>query len=484
MAGKRRAKLRNDLDAKKVASLLRKGKPGRFFDGEGLHLLVKPDGRASWVLRVSANGRRRDFGLGGAGDVSLADARETARRLRSIVRAGGDPLEEGRKRRAIPTFAEVAATAHAERSGSWRNPKHAAQWLRTLETYAFPEIGSWRVDLIGVPDVLRVLSPIWLTRPETARRVRQRLRTVFDVARAAGYRSTENPVGAVLDKALPRQTAGRGHYAAMAYDDVPEFMARLGDDAAGGEVSRLALRFLILTACRTGEVLGARWPEINLDAAEWTIPAERTKRGREHRVPLSDAAVAVLARAREIGSDSSLVFSGSRPGRPLSNTALLMLCRRLRIDAVPHGFRSSFSDWTAETTGFPAEVREMALAHAIGSKTEAAYRRGDLLAKRRQLMAAWASFATGAGRVVLLARGGGRLGEAALTTSATLAGSGNYRSDRSTNRSKNDLGSASDTARKLSNEDFAEMAAFAVRAFYDRISIAIPGEARTRLRNR
>jgi integrase len=404
MVGKRRGRHPiKELNAKKVEALIRDKTAGRHFDGGGLHLFIK-GGAASWVLRVVVAGKRKDYGLGPASSVPLAKARELSRQWQETIKAGGDPLEERRKAREIPTFKEVAKAAHADRAGSWRNAKHAAQWLSTLETYAFPEIGSTRIDRLGVADVQKVLSAIWLTKPETARRLRQRLRVVFDVAAAKGYRSGDNPVGAVLAKALPRQTGAPKHHAAMPYADVPAFVARLENEDADGETTRLALRFLILTAARTGEVLGARRTEIDLDASVWTIPAERMKAGREHRVPLSDAASVVIRRALEISMDDELLFPGARHRKPLSNMALLMAMRRLKVEAVPHGFRSAFSDWASEATGFPAEVREMALAHAIKDKTEAAYRRGDLFVKRRKLMDAWGAFVadSGARRVVEL----------------------------------------------------------------------------------
>ena len=391
----------NDLDAKKVAALVRKGTAGRHFDGNGLHLFIKTGGTASWVLRVSTHGKRRDLGLGAAKSVSLADAREAARQARAALRAGLDPLEDKRKRRATPTFEQVARSVHAEHSPSWRSPKHTAQWLSTLAAHAFPEIGGVRVDHIDVPHVLRVLTPIWLTKPETARRLRQRMRTVFDVARASGYRTGENPVGPVLAQALPRQSARTGHHAALPYNDVAGFLALLEADKVGSEVARLALRFLVLTAARTGEVLGTQRSELDLDSSVWTIPGERMKAQREHRVPLSGVAVSVLRRALELSTDANLVFPGARGRRPFSKMIFLTLLRRLGVRVTAHGFRSAFSDWCAETTGFPAEVREMALAHTIGNKTEAAYRRGDLFEKRRKLMDAWAAFVTRAPVVVV-----------------------------------------------------------------------------------
>jgi integrase len=379
-------------------------KPGRYADGGGLHLLVKPNGAKSWVLRLVANGRRRDFGLGSAHSVSLADARDLAAQYRKLVKAGVDPAAEKRRAaRAVPTFEESALLVHTQHSPSWRNEKHGAQWINTLRDYAFPVIGKRRIDQIEVADVLKVLGPIWLTKPETARRVRQRIRTVLDWARAAGYRDTENPVGPVLAKALPRQSDRAGHHSALPYSDVPGFVERLREYEGAGEVAKLAFEFLILTATRTGEVLGARWPEIDLEAKVWTVPPERMKAAREFRVPLPARAVEILNRAQEFSGDSELVFQGARIGRPLSNMVFLMLLRRMGVEATAHGFRSAFSDWVSEATGFPAEVREMALAHSIADKTEAAYRRGDLFEKRRQLMDAWAGYLAGAsGKVVPL----------------------------------------------------------------------------------
>ncbi len=402
MAGKRRGRHpRNDLDAKRVASLLRKKAVGRHFDGQGLHLFVKPSGTASWVLRVTAGGRRKDIGLGSIDVVSLVEARERARQYRAVAKSGGDPIAERRKAlRSVPTFEQAARRVHAEHAPSWRNAKHGAQWLSTLETYAFPMIGALRTTQIDVPDVLRVLSPIWLSRPETARRVRQRIRTVLDWARAAGHRDGENPVGPVLAKALPRQSGARGHHAALSYVEVPVFIRDLRE-SSGGEAVRLAFEFLILTAARTSEVLGARKDEIDLEARVWSVAPERMKAGRSHRVPLSPRAVEILERAFELSADSELVFQGARAGQPISTMAFLMLIRRMGVAATAHGFRSSFRDWAAETTAFPSEVVEMALAHAISDKTEAAYRRGDLFEKRRKLMEAWESFVTSAPAEVL-----------------------------------------------------------------------------------
>lgn len=377
------------LSAVKVRSNL---PPGRYADGNGLYLVVDPSGARRWVLRTVVLGKRRDIGLGSGRLVSLAQAREQAASLRQMARDGGDPLSVRRKaRRVIPTFAEAARRVHQEHKSSWKNAKHEAQWLSTLETYVYPTLGGHRVDVIDTPDILRVLSPIWLKTPETARRVRQRIGTVLDWAKAAGFRESDNPVDAVA-KGLPKQNVRSGHFAAMPYDDVPGFIGRLRVCEAS-EVVRLALEFLILTVARTGEALGATWTEVDLEARVWTIPASRMKAKRAHRVPLSARAIEILQRAREL-SAGEFVFAGRSADGPLSNTVFLMLLRRLDIDVTIHGFRSSFRDWAAERTNFPREVCELSLAHAIRDKSEAAYRRGDLLEKRSELGDTWAAFVT------------------------------------------------------------------------------------------
>ena len=371
--------------------------PGRYADGNGLYLLVEPSGAKRWVLRTVVHGRRRDMGLGGAQLVSLAEARDKAAEYRKQARAGGDPLAIRRKAaQTIPTFEAAAQAVHAEHAKAWKNPKHAAQWINTLRDYAFPVLGLRRVDQIDTPDILCVLSPLWLTKPETARRVKQRLKTVFDWARAAGFCSGENPVDTVR-KGLPKQPERSGHHAALPYSEIPGFVQVLRASGAIGEIGRLAFEFLILTATRTSETLGAKRTEIDLGQKVWTIPAERMKAGREHRVPLSPRAVKILERALELSADSHFVFASSRPDRPLSNMVFLMALRRMGRATTAHGFRSAFRDWAAERTNFPREVAEMALAHVIKNKAEAAYRRGDLLEKRRALMHAWSAYVASAG---------------------------------------------------------------------------------------
>ncbi len=365
--------------------------PGRYADGNGLYLVVEPSGSKRWLLRTVVESRRRDIGLGGASLVTLAEAREKAHAYRKLARDGGDPLAERRKARAtVPTFAEAAEQVHAEHKASWENPKHVQQWIRTLETYANPHFGTRRVDQIATPDVLRALAPIWLTKPETARRVRQRIGTVLNWAKAAGHRSGENPVDGVA-KGLPKQGGEVEHHAALPYAEVPSFVARLRSSDSG-EVARLAFEFLILTALRTSEVLGARWQEIDEAEKVWTVPADRMKKRRVHRVPLSPRASEILDRAKLLAGDSPFIFPGRSPAKPMSNMVFSMALRRMNVPVTAHGFRSSFRDWAAEETRYPREVAEAALAHVVENRVEAAYRRGDLLEKRRELMEAWATF--------------------------------------------------------------------------------------------
>ncbi|MEN3230394.1 tyrosine-type recombinase/integrase [Methylorubrum rhodesianum] len=380
------------LTAVQVRQLKR---PGRYADGNSLYLVVDPSGAKRWLLRLVVQGRRRDIGLGGAGLVPLAEARERALAYRKTAREGGDPLAERRKAQEIvPTFAEAVERVHSEHKASWANAKHAQQWRNTLQQYACPQLGPRRVDQIGTPDVLRVLAPIWLAKPETARRVRQRIGTVLDWAKAAGYRSGENPIEGVA-KGLPRQGDRDEHHAALPYAQVPGFVAQLRA-AEASEGSRLAFEFLILTAARTGEVLGARWDEISLTDRLWTVPAARMKAKREHRVPLSERSLTILKRARELAAGSSFVFPGRSGEKPLSNMVFLMLLRRMDLNITAHGFRSSFRDWAGERTSLPREVAEMALAHAVENRVEAAYARSDLLERRRDLMKQWADFVSSA----------------------------------------------------------------------------------------
>lgn len=365
----------------------------------GLYLQVAPGGTRSWILRATVGTKRREMGLGAYPEVSLAMARDKARSARAQVEAGADPiLERQRAASALraaqaqaKTFDEAAAEFIKAKGDEWRSLKHGAQWAATLETYASPVIGRLLVGDVTQAHVLQILRPIWSTKTETATRVRGRIEQVLDWARVQGLREGENPARwrGHLDKLLaaPQKVAKVEHHAALPIDDAPAFMRAL---AQRHGTAALALRFLVLTAARSGEVRGARWSEINMADAVWTVPAERMKAHREHRVPLSPAALALLASLPRIdGVD--LVFPAPRGGQ-LSDMALTAVMRRMDSPAVPHGMRSTFRDWAAERTHFPREVAEMALAHVIENKVEAAYRRGDLFAKRAELMAAWATF--------------------------------------------------------------------------------------------
>ena len=376
-------------------------KPGLYSDGLGLYLQVRAGGAKSWIFRYRTNGKLRDMGLGSATAVSLSQAREKAAACRSLRANGIDPIdtkrEESAKSRAessrAMTFEQCAvAYIEAHRTG-WKNAKHAAQWTATLATYAYPVFGTEPVAAIDTSMVLKVLEPIWNTKTETASRLRGRIESVLDWARVREFRHGENPAHwrGHLDHLLPKRSkvAAVKHHAALPYDQVPAFMASLRAEVG---VAARALEFCILTASRTGEVLGARWSEIDIKAKVWTVPPERMKARREHRVPLSDRAMMILRQMRELPRDE-FVFPGGKEKRPLSGMAFLMLLRRMkRDDLTAHGFRSTFRDWAAERTSFPREVAEMALAHTISDKVEAAYRRGDLFEKRRRLAEAWAAF--------------------------------------------------------------------------------------------
>jgi integrase len=376
----------NRFSAKEVERLKT---PGRHSDGGGLYLAIDDNGRRRWVFMYARRGRRVELGLGGGRDLSLATARTEATALRAILANGEDP-KATRATEQVPTFGECADTYVEAMQSSWRNAKHAAQWSMTLKTYAKP-IRNQQVDEITTQDILDILQPLWKRVPETAKRLRGRIENVLDAAKAKGQRSGENPARwrGHLDQLLPkRQRLTRGHHAALPYDDVPALMEELrGRSAAAAR----ALEFTILTACRTSEVLGATWEEIDVEKKFWTIPASRMKAAREHRVPLSPRCLEIAEAMRKKGTDG-FVFPGPKLKEPLSTMAMAMLLRRMKVKVTVHGFRSSFRDWASETTGFPHEVCEMSLAHTIANKAEAAYRRGDLFEKRRKLMEAWAGY--------------------------------------------------------------------------------------------
>ena len=379
-----------NLTALKIRNLK---EPGRYSDGDGLMLVLGAQGRGSWIVRVQSDGKRRDVGLGSMEHLSLAEAREAATTLRKQVRAGVDPVaERKRERLVIPTFRTAAGRVHEEHKAAWKNGKHQAQWLSTLETYAFPSLGDKLVSEIEGPAIRDVLASIWLKKPETARRVRQRIVAVLDWSYAKGFRTSEAPTRS-LARGLPRQPRKDGHFAALPFREVPRFIASLG---ARSSVGRLALEFLVLTAARSGEVRGAFWSEIDFAKGTWTVPAERMKAGKSHVVSLACGALKALERARAFKSPASeLVFPGQRSKKPLSDMTLLKILRDMDLGVTVHGFRSSFRDWVAEETSYPGEVAEAALAHTIHNKVEPAYRRTDYLERRKQLMTDWSRFCVG-----------------------------------------------------------------------------------------
>ena len=378
------------LNARALAS---KRVPGRYADGGGLYLFVAPSGSRSWVLRIVIKGKRSDLGLGSVSLISLAEARDEAHRLRRIARAGGDPLvERHREKRTIPTFEAAARKVHEEHGAAFKNAKHRKQWLSSLAEM-FSGFGGKRVDAVTSADVLSALTPAWTERPETSRRVLQRVRVVFEWCRAHGYCTGDNPTQG-LTKVLPRHRAAATHHAALPFQQVPAFLQTLRTSGSGESVA-LAFELMILSATRTSETLRATWAEIDLDGRVWTIPASRMKAGIEHRVPLSTRCVEILSRAKDLSGGKGYVFPGRTADKPLSNMVFLMALRRLgRADVTAHGFRSSFRDWSAERTNAPRAVCEAALAHTVRDKTEAAYNRTDLFERRRELMATWAAFAT------------------------------------------------------------------------------------------
>jgi integrase len=380
--------------------------PGTYEDGDGLRLVVKSSGRKSWVLRYQLNGRRREAGLGAYPAVGLKDARVAAAEMRAKIHEGADPLfererqkqesKEKQKREAVKkaTFSTVAEDYIAAHRAGWKNAKHAQQWQNTLSTYAFPTIGHISPADIHTDHILQILTPIWTAKPETASRVRNRIELVLDSAKARGLRNGENPARwrGHLDKLLPKRSkvASVKHHSTLPWPDLPEFMAQIS--AREGLAFR-AMELCILTATRTSETLNATWDEFDLKAGIWNVPAERMKTNRAHRIPLAPQVLSLLKSLPKI-EENPYLFPGERQGRPLSNMAMLMALRRMdRGDLTVHGFRSCFRDWAAEATTHSRETAEEALAHTLNNAVEAAYRRGDLFAKRQTLMQDWADYA-------------------------------------------------------------------------------------------
>jgi len=364
--------------------------PGRHSDGKGLYLLVKKTGRKSWVYMWNKNYRRREMGLGGFPDVSLAKARQKAQLAREMIADGQDPINE-KKKTVIKSFGEAADHLVETLQADWSNEKHRQQWIRTVSHYCNP-IRSIPVGKIDTDDVLRVLKPIWTEKEETARRLRARIERILDYASAHNWREGENPArwnGHLKDILPKRDKLKQRNFAAMPYEKIPEFLKSLKKEQG---VAALALQLTIHTAVRTNETLGAKWCEIDLKKKIWTIPATRMKGKVEHVVPLTNSVIEALKRA-EVFRSSEYVFPGARKGRPLSNMSMNMLLRRMGVENVTvHGFRSSFRDWCGDQTNYPREIAEAALAHKVGNKVEQAYRRRSALDKRRELMSDWSRY--------------------------------------------------------------------------------------------
>jgi integrase len=392
-----------------AVAVARATEKGMYHDGGGLYLQVAANGAKSWIYRYMLSGRAREMGLGPLHIISLSEARTRAAECRRLRLDGIDPIEaratkrdEAKLEAARSMTFDACARAYIDaHEAGWQNAKHREQWRNTLKTYASPEFGNLPVQAVDVRLIMKALEPIWHTKPETASRLRGRIEAVLDWATVRGFRNGENPARwrGHLDKLLPARSKVRKveHHPALPYREIPAFMAALREQEG---FAPLALEFLVLTAARTGEVIGARWEEFDLNERVWTIPATRMKAGKEHRVPLSERVVAIVQEQQEMRL-GEFVFPGQRAGKPLSNMAMLKLLDRMgREDVTTHGFRSTFRDWAAEQTNLPREVAEMALAHTIGDKVEAAYRRGDLFEKRCELMQEWERYCLSTARSI------------------------------------------------------------------------------------
>ena len=397
------------LAAKEIENLR---DPGKYFDGHGLYLRVQPNGQRQWVQRITIRGKRSELGLGNPALVSLAEARALALANRKLSMSGGDPIKAKAEAKAVLTFEEAARKVHALHLPTWRNAKHGAQFLSTLETYAFPRLGKVKVGQVTSSDVLAVLSPIWTAKPETAARVRQRIGTVMKWAVAQGWRQ-DNPAESIASALPKRDQSQKEHRKALTYAEVADCLKAVQASNAG-LTTKLAFEFLVLTATRSGEARGALWSEIDMGTpatiatpATWAIPGSRMKAKRDHRIPLTARAVEILQQARGLSDGSDLVFPGTKQGKPLSDMTLSKLVKELGFNADIHGFRTSFRTWAQERTNFPREVAEAALAHATGDKVEAAYARSDVLDKRRKMIDTWAGYLAGeAGKVLKLGGAG------------------------------------------------------------------------------
>ena len=379
----------NELTALKIKKLTI---PGRYADGNNLYLEVDKSGARRWTLRVTILGRRRDMGLGGISTVSLEEARELAYQYRKIARSGGDPILERQKKRGLQTtLIYCTKKVHQINLPTWKNEKFAKQWLSSLEHHVFPTIGKLPISQVTSADILRVLTPIWNTKGDTAKKIKQRLRMIIKWARAQGYFQGDDPVE-LAEQALPKQLKSDDHHKSLEFEKLPEMISNLRKSKISLP-TKLALEFTILSACRTSEVLNAKWEEIDLTKLIWSIPSERMKGGKVHQVPLTDRMTVILNDCKKLKTNNDLLFPSEINGEALSNNTMrLALKKRLKVDATVHGMRSSFKDWASETTNFANEVSEMALAHTISNKTELAYRRRTLIEKRRQLMQKWSDY--------------------------------------------------------------------------------------------
>lgn len=388
------AALKGKLKKNEIPSL----SVGRHGDGNGLFLLVKPSGSRSWIIRLTIKGQknrngaplRTDFGIGGTTVVTLNEAREKALEFRRMAVRGLNPRHNAT--RDIPTFIEIAKQVHIDRKPTWKSKKHGENWLRSVELYAFPKIGSMQVSDIGQPEVLSVLSPIWTSKHETARRVSQRIKTILDVAKSKGFRIGENPVSEIQNAhVLPKVKIKHKHHPAMRWQDTPAFFADLRSREA---MAAKALMFTCLTASRTNEVIKAKWNEFDFDEHIWIVPAERMKMDEDHRIPLTKEMLSIVEPLKAMASE--YVFEGQKRHNPLSSHAMLMLLRRMKVeDVTVHGFRSTFRDWVSETTNTPRELAEISLSHQVGNEVEQAYARSDLLDRRRLLMERWSAYVAG-----------------------------------------------------------------------------------------
>mgnify|MGYP001252220618 CR=1 FL=1 len=373
---------------------------GKYYDQHGLFLHVRPSGAKKWLQRYTFKGHRREIGLGSAKIVSVATARKNAYQNLVFVSEGIDPIEDKKQDSVIPKFEKAARKVYEDNRPTWRNAKHAAQFIKTLETYAFPVIGNISVKDINSNHILRILSPIWVTKSETAKRVRQRLSTVFKYCVAKQWRS-DDPANIAIVEALPNLKKKVQHRKSISYNDVSAFIETVSKSSAGLS-TKLGLEFLILTATRSGEVRNARWDEVN--GSLWTIPAERMKAGVAHRVPLPLRCIEILEEAKKISQGSGYIFEGTKPNKPLSENTFNKLMKELGLEVHAHGFRTSFRTWTQEKTNYPREIAETALAHSLKDKAEAAYARSDLLEKRAEMMEAWAQFINSSGSEVVQIR--------------------------------------------------------------------------------